>query len=159
MDSFLATQELPESITTTGLLERVPLFVKEAQTLAIPGAEKKTAVIQAMHSFVKMLKDNGKVGDDLAKELDAFIDETISKTVDLLIDVAKGRITLTAPKTVEEVQQHVNCFLQLVKAVLAIVKKSKAPKPAEAPMAAEAPVAAEAAEAPKADEPAEATEA
>jgi hypothetical protein len=91
--------------------------------------------VKALHDLV-----DAKASKEVAAEFHAFIDETLVTTVDMLIDVAKGRVTLSMPQTVEEVTQKVNCFLQFVKAILkfATTCKSQCKKTAAAPTPAEA---------------------
>ncbi len=125
----LVLSELPESLTSCDILQVVPRFVKEAEALAVPGAEKKAAALKALHALLGLLQEKGKVSEDLAKELDAFIDGTVATTINMLIGVSKGQIKLALPKTVEEVSKQVNCCFSFIHAVLGIVRaaqKSKA---------------------------------
>jgi hypothetical protein len=122
MDILVKTvlAELPTTVTTTHLLECVPRFLQEAQKLAIPGAEKKAAVLAALHQLVDTLNHEN------TKEFNAFIDETIAPTIDLMVSAYNG--TLRAPTTVEEVTKQVNCFLQSIQAVVGLIKKCKLAK-------------------------------
>ncbi len=118
--------EMPETVSNSVIMGYVPRLIQEAQKLAVPGADKKAAVIKALHDIV-----DAKVSKEVAGDFHKFIDETIVTTVDMLIDVAKGRVTLAMPQTVEEVTQKVNCFLQFVQAILTFVSKvKKSPVPA-----------------------------
>ena len=112
--------EMPETVSNSVIMGFVPRLIQEAQKLTVPGADKKAAVVKALHEIV-----DAKVSKELAGEFHKFIDETIVTTVDMLIDVAKGRVTLAIPQTVEEVTQKVNCFLQFVQAILTFVSKVK----------------------------------
>ncbi len=121
--------ELPESVTGSKLLELVPGFVKEAQALTVPGAEKKEAVLKALKSLIQLLKEQGKIQEEQAAELVAFIDTSVSTTINLLMDVAKGRVELRMPRTVEEVGKQVNCCIGFIGGIVGIVssfKKAKA---------------------------------
>ncbi len=130
--------EMPETVSKTEMMGYVPRLIQEAQKLAVPGADKKAAVVKALHDLV-----DAKVSKEVAAEFHAFIDETLVTTVDMLIDVAKGRVTLSMPQTVEEVTQKVNCFLQFVQTVLKFATtcksqcKSKCKKTAATPTPAE----------------------
>ncbi len=138
-------KEIPETVSTGVLLEYTPQFVQEAQKLAIPGREKKTAVHKAFHTLIDSLLEQHKITDELAGTLNAFVDETLLTTIDLLVDAYKGQLEM--PKTVEEVTQKVNCLLQFVRTILSIVKTTKAPQvtkkdaPAAATPAAATPAA------------------
>ncbi len=125
MDVLVQTilAEVPESVTTTLVLEYTPRFIQEAQKLLVPGAEKKAAVLKALHTLIDLLLEVQKVPVELAAELNAFIDITVAPTVDLLIGAYKGQLEI--PKTAEEVTQKVNCLLQLVRTILSIVKTTK----------------------------------
>lgn len=116
MDALIQTilKDAPETVTSTHILQVVPRFIQEAQTLAIPGADKKAVVLKALHDLVDALEET--------PEMHAFVDVAVAPTIDMLMDVAKGRVSLTAPKTVEEVSQKVNCFLQVVQVVLGLLK-------------------------------------
>jgi hypothetical protein len=120
--------EISTTVTSSFLLEVAPRLIKEAQKLAVPGAEKKAAVLKALHDLVGAMKECGKISEVQATEFDSFIDETVTPTVDLLIAAYKDVTTFSAPKTVEEVQQKVNCLAQFIQAVLCIVKKTKVTK-------------------------------
>jgi hypothetical protein len=93
--------------------------MQEVQKLSIPGAEKKAAVLTALHQIVDGSSAN-------TAELHAFVDTTVVPTIDIMVAAYNG--TLTAPKTVEEVVQKANCFLQSIQAVVALVKKCKVSK-------------------------------
>ena len=121
-------QEIPDSVTTTLLLEYVPRFLQEAQSLTCPGAEKKAAVLKALCTLVELLKDAGKVTGELEVELKAFITVTVAPTIDLMIGAYKGTLT---PASAPEVTQRVNCFLQLLRTILVIVKTAKTTKTAK----------------------------
>ncbi len=110
--------EFPTSPSTTHILECVPRLMQEVQKLAIPGAEKKAAVLAALHQIVD--------GSANTSEMHAFVDATVAPTIDMMVAAYNG--TLTAPKTVEEVVQKANCFLQSILAVVALIKKFKLPK-------------------------------
>ena len=128
MDALAQTliQEIPETVTTTLLLEYVPRFLQEAQALTVPGAEKKEAVLKALATLVDLLKDAGKVSGELEVELKAFVAVTVAPTIDLMIAAYKG--TLTPTTTTVEITQKVNCFLQIIRIIFAIVKVTKVKK-------------------------------
>ena len=137
--------EMPETVSKTEIMGYVPRLIQEAQKLAVPGADKKAAVVKALHDLV-----DAKVSKEVAAEFHAFIDETLVTTVDMLIDVAKGRVVLSAPQTVEEVTQKVNCFLQFVQAILKFATTCKSQckskcKKTDVPAAPAAPTPVEAA--------------
>jgi hypothetical protein len=123
--------EIPETVTTTILLEYVPRFLKEAEALTLPGGEKKEAVLRAMKLLVQLLKEQEKINDELANELVLFIDTTVHASVDLLVQAYNG--TLRMPQTAEEVTQKANCILGCVGSILRMVRAGqKMQKPAEA---------------------------
>ncbi len=140
MDALVQTVlgELPESVTGSKLLELVPRFVKEAEALTVPGAEKKEAVLKGLKSLIALLKEQGKIQEELAVELTAFIDTSVATTINLLMDVAKGRIELRMPRTVEEVGKQVNCCLGFIGGIVRIVGAAKKTKAAAASAAAAA---------------------
>jgi hypothetical protein len=153
MDALVQTilGELPESVTGSKLLELVPRLVKEADAFTVPGAEKKDAVLKALKSLIQFLKEQGKIQEELAVELSAFIDTSVATTINLLMDVAKGRVELRMPRTVEEVGKQVNCCMGFLSGIVGIVtKKAKAAAApaAAAPAAAVAVAVAAAAEVP-----------
>lgn len=116
METLIQTilKQVPETVTTTHILQIVPRFIQQAQAMAVPGADKKTLVLKALHDLVDALKQN--------PEMHTFVDVSVAPTIDMLIDVAKGRVSLSPPKTVEEVTQKVNCLLQIVQVVLGLLK-------------------------------------
>ena len=128
-------KEIPETVTTTLILEYLPRFLKEAETLTVPGAERKVAVLEALKTLIQLLKDVEKVNDELANELVVFIDTTVNKSIDMLVEAYNG--TLRMPQTVEEVTERANCLLGCVGSIVRMVQASKtAPAPAPAPVAA-----------------------
>lgn len=150
METLIQTilKEVPETVTTTHILQVVPRFIQEAQAMTVPGADKKAMVLKALHDLVDTLKES--------PEMHAFVDVAIAPTIDMLIDVAKGRVSLSAPKTVEEVAQKVNCLLQVVQGVLGLLKpKVPVAAPAPAPVAATENVVAAEPEVPETVEPSE----
>lgn len=138
MESLVQTilGEIPETVTTTAILEYLPRFLKEAEALTVPGAEKKGAVLRAMKLLIQLLKEQDKVNDELANELLLFIDTTVHASVDLLVDAYNG--TLRMPQTVEEVTQRANCLLGCVGSILRMVQAGKAPAATEATEATKA---------------------
>ena len=126
MDALVQTilSEIPETVTTSLILEYVPRCLKEAETLTLPGAEKKGAVVGALKTLVQLLKDTNKVNDELANELLLFIDTTVATSIDILVEAYNG--TLRMPQTVEEVSHRANCLFGCIGSILRMVQASKA---------------------------------
>ena len=146
-------KEIPETVTTSLILEYVPRFLKEAETLTIPGAEKKQAVLKALQTLVHLLKDTEKLNDELANELLMFIDTTLNKSIDILVEAYNG--TLRMPQTVEEVTQRANCLLGCIGSIVRMAQVKNVPAvpaavPAPVPVPAPAVLVPEAAPAPEA---------
>lgn len=167
MDTFLQSllHEITESPTTLQLLALAPRFVKQADTLAIPGAEKKAVVLKALHTLIGFLKEQGKVSEDVAREMSTFVDGVLSATIDLLIGVAKGDVDLrtggaanaaaaaavatdVAEATVEAITKKGRCSpgcLSGLRCLFAVMKGLQKKKTATTPAAPAAPAAADAA--------------
>lgn len=125
MDALVQTivNECETFMDSLQFLQLVPRFVKEAENLLVPGAEKKATVLKTLHMLVDALFEYKKISDELAKELHECVDSTVSVTVNMLIDASKG--SLRMPQTVEEVAEHVNCCIGVVQLIVGIVKASK----------------------------------
>jgi hypothetical protein len=82
--------EIPE---VAAILRHVPKFVAAAHTLTVPGPEKRTLVLKALHVLVEKLQAANKISAEFRGELDAFLDATVPVSIDTLLDVVKGRVT------------------------------------------------------------------
>jgi hypothetical protein len=87
-------KDIPE---VASLLKYVPRFISVVQTLTVPGSEKKTLVLSALHALVHLLVEEHKVlKAELKAEADRFIDTVIPVSIDTTMDIVKGRITVAS---------------------------------------------------------------
>jgi hypothetical protein len=134
MDSLIKT--LAERATafssSADILRYVPQFVAAAQSLTVPGTEKRTIVMKALHDFIAVLADAGHIQKDTQADIDALVDLAAPVAIDAILDVARGKVSFTAVATstttstatadntkkpgVEEVAvKGVNCLLSILK--------------------------------------------
>jgi hypothetical protein len=144
------TTEIQDVVSPSVLLPHVPKFVSITHSMAVPGSEKRTQVLAALHTLVAKLTDMGKITSEMKSEMDTFIDQTVPATIDAILAVVNGQVSFASA---EERKKCVVAFLPLlvsfVKSIVSLVtKKSKAAPVAvasEPPAAevapAEAPVA------------------
>jgi hypothetical protein len=117
--------EITESPTTQVIVRHVPRFVGYANTLTLPGFEKRATVLRGLHELTMALKQADKISADLQTELDQFIDLTVPPMIEAILDVAAGRVELKMPTSVAEVAPKVNCLLGFLQGILRLAGKSK----------------------------------
>ncbi len=101
--------------TTQFIIRQVPHFVAYANTLVIPGSEKRATVLRGLHELIEALKQAGKVSAELQTELDQYIDLSVPPMIDAILDVASGRVEVKMPTSVAEVTTKGNCLLGFLK--------------------------------------------
>ena len=126
------------------LLKYIPRLATTVHALAIPGAEKKQAVLKGLHDLVKTLQATGALTADKQAELDTFIDMVGPITLDTVLDVVKGRVTFESLAKPETVAAVATCCVGLFGMFAA--KKAKGAAAAAAAVAKTVEVPAEVAE-------------
>ncbi len=149
MESLITTilTEIVEIPGSQAILRYVPRFIAYANTLSVPGADKRAIVMRGLHELVQALRQADKITADMQTELDQFIDLTVPVTIDAILDVAAGRVEIKKPATVAEVVPKVNCILGFLQAILRIAGKKAVAK--EVQKVAEVVAVGEAAVAPQ----------
>ena len=113
MESLIQTilAEIVDIPTAQSIVKYVPRFVAFANTLSVPGAEKRAVVLRGLHELVQALKQAEKISVELQTEMDNCIDTIVPPMIDAILDVASGRVSIPVILQQIDAPKHFNCLL------------------------------------------------
>jgi hypothetical protein len=104
MDSLMKTliEQASAFTSSADILRYVPQFVAAAQSLTVPGIEKRTIVIKGLHDFAAALAEAGHIQKEVQAAVDELIDLAAPVAIDAILDVARGKVSFTGEPTATE---------------------------------------------------------
>jgi hypothetical protein len=82
--------------SSADIIRCIPHFVAAAQSLTVPGVEKREIVLKALHSVIEALVESGKVSKESKDEIHGIIDLVAPVAIDAILDVARGKVPFTS---------------------------------------------------------------
>lgn len=85
------------------ILKFLPALAAIANSLRIPGVEKKDRVVAALHQLVSSLHTAGKISSELHELINVFVGTVVPSAIDAIVEVGSGRVSFSKPETVANV--------------------------------------------------------